>query len=83
MPLGSLTETLVERLRELVVEHPGPVPVHLRLGTKVLRLPAEFNVDPRRRLRRGAEGAARGERDRRLSALAAQLRLAEAIPAVP
>jgi DNA polymerase-3 subunit alpha len=47
VPLGSMSETLVDRLRELVVEHPGPTPLHLRLGTKVLRLPSEFNVDPR------------------------------------
>ncbi len=47
VPVGSLTESLVRRLRELVVEHPGSVPVHVRLGEKVLRLPAEFNVDPR------------------------------------
>jgi len=47
MPLGSMSETLVDRLRELVVEHPGPTPLHLRLGSKVLRLPPEFNIDPR------------------------------------
>ena len=34
MPLTSLTETLVERLRELVVEHPGPVPVHPATGSE-------------------------------------------------
>jgi DNA polymerase-3 subunit alpha len=47
VPLNSLTESTVRRLRELVVDHPGTVPVHVRLGSKVLRLPAEFNVDPR------------------------------------
>ena len=47
VPAGALTESTVRRLRELVVEHPGPVPVHLRLGAKILRLPSEFNVDPR------------------------------------
>ncbi len=47
VPVNSLTESVVLRLRELVVEHPGSVPVHLRLGSKVLRLPSEFNVDPR------------------------------------
>ncbi|HLI16549.1 MAG TPA: DNA polymerase III subunit alpha [Acidimicrobiales bacterium] len=46
VPLHSLTESLVARLKEIVVEHPGPVPLHLNLGSKVLRLPAEFNVDP-------------------------------------
>ncbi|HUZ21013.1 MAG TPA: DNA polymerase III subunit alpha [Acidimicrobiales bacterium] len=47
VPVNSLTESVVLRLRELVVEHPGSVPLYLRLGSKVLRLPAEFNVDPR------------------------------------
>ena len=46
MPVSSLTESLVTPARELVVDHPGTVPVHLRLGEKVLRLPPEFNVDP-------------------------------------
>ncbi|HVB05470.1 MAG TPA: DNA polymerase III subunit alpha [Acidimicrobiales bacterium] len=46
VPVLALTETLVTALRELVVEHPGPVPIHLRLGDKVLRLPPQFNVDP-------------------------------------
>jgi hypothetical protein len=47
VPVSSVTESIVARLKELVVEHPGPVPVHIRLGSKVLRLPAQFNVDPR------------------------------------
>ncbi|HEY5273330.1 MAG TPA: DNA polymerase III subunit alpha [Acidimicrobiales bacterium] len=47
VPTSSLTETLVNQLRDLVCDHPGPVPVHLRLGQQLIRLPAEFNVDPR------------------------------------
>jgi len=47
LPLHRLTDSMVRRLRELVVEHPGLSPVHLRVGEKVLRLPAQFNVDPR------------------------------------
>jgi len=47
LPLHRLTDTMVRRLRELVIEHPGLSPVHLRVGEKVLRLPAQFNVDPR------------------------------------
>ncbi len=47
VPLSSVSGAIVNRLKELVVEHPGPVPVHIRLGSKVLRLPAQFNVDPR------------------------------------
>ena len=50
VPVNALTESTVRRLKELVVDHPGPVPVHVRIGTKVLRLPAEFNVEPRRGL---------------------------------
>ena len=46
VPVHSLTESLVDRLRALVVEHPGPVPIHLRVGSKILRLPPQFNVDP-------------------------------------
>jgi hypothetical protein len=46
VPLGTLSEELVDRLRELVVDHPGATPLHLRVGTKTLRLPSEFNVDP-------------------------------------
>jgi len=38
---------MVRQLRELVEEHPGPSPVLLRLGGKLLRLPSQFNVDPR------------------------------------
>jgi len=46
VPVTSLTESLVSRLKELVVDHPGPSPLHLRLGEKVIRLPSQFNVDP-------------------------------------
>ncbi len=47
LPLFRLTDSMVRQLRELVVEHPGLSPVLLKLGGKVLRLPPEFNVDPR------------------------------------
>ncbi len=53
VPVGALTEHLVAQLKELVSDHPGECPVHLRLGEKVIRLPAEFNVD----LRGGFVGA--------------------------
>jgi DNA polymerase-3 subunit alpha len=46
VPVGALTDTVVQRLRDLLAEHSGPSPVLLRLGPKVLRLPPEFNVDP-------------------------------------
>ncbi len=47
LPLSRLTDSLVRQIRDLVSEHPGSSAVHLRLGEKVLRLPPEFNVDPR------------------------------------
>jgi DNA polymerase III subunit alpha len=46
VPLSSITETIVSKLKELVVEHPGSTPVHIRLGPKVIQLPPQFNVDP-------------------------------------
>ena len=47
LPLHRLTDALVRQLRELVSEHPGPSPVHLRVGNKVIKLPPQFNVNPR------------------------------------
>jgi DNA polymerase III subunit alpha len=47
LPLHRLTDSMVRQLRELVMEHPGVSPVHVKLGDKVLRLPPGFNVDPR------------------------------------
>ncbi len=47
LPLHRLTDSMVRQLRELVVDHPGSAPVHLRVGDKELRLPPQFNVDPR------------------------------------
>ena len=50
LPLGALTEPVVDRLKGLLAEHPGGEPVFLHVGQTVLRLPAEFNVDSRRGL---------------------------------
>jgi DNA polymerase-3 subunit alpha len=47
LPLHRLSDEMVRRLRELIEEHPGPVPVLVEVGTKLLRLPPEFCVDPR------------------------------------
>jgi len=47
LPLHRLTDSLVRQIRDLVSEHPGTCAVHLRVGEKVLRLPPQFNVDPR------------------------------------
>jgi DNA polymerase-3 subunit alpha len=50
LPLGVLTDSVVARLKVLLAEHPGDEPVFLHVGQRVLRLPAEFNVDSRRGL---------------------------------
>jgi DNA polymerase-3 subunit alpha len=47
LPLSRLTDSLVRQIRDLVSEHPGTSAVHLRVGEKVLRLPPQFNVNPR------------------------------------
>jgi DNA polymerase-3 subunit alpha len=47
LPLGVLTDRRVEGLKEVLCGHPGPSPVLLHVGEKVLRLPPEFNVDCR------------------------------------
>jgi DNA polymerase-3 subunit alpha len=45
LPIHRLTDSMVRQLKELVADHPGPCPVHLRVGEKVLRLPVQFNVE--------------------------------------
>ena len=50
LPLGALTDLLVDRLKALLAEHPGEEPVYLHVGQTVLRLPSQFNVDSRRGL---------------------------------
>ncbi|MDP9070566.1 MAG: DNA polymerase III subunit alpha [Actinomycetota bacterium] len=56
LPLSSLDDACVTRLKALLVDHPGPSPVFLHLRTtgdtegschKVLQLPQQFNVDAR------------------------------------
>jgi DNA polymerase-3 subunit alpha len=47
LPLGVLTDRRVEGLKEVLGGHPGPSPVLLHVGEKVLKLPPEFNVDCR------------------------------------
>jgi DNA polymerase-3 subunit alpha len=47
LPLGVLTDGMVEKLKDLLTEHPGPSPVLLHVGAKVLKLPPEFNVESR------------------------------------
>ena len=45
LPLEQLSEEKVDRLRMVLLEHPGSTAVLLHVGGKVLRLPPEFNVD--------------------------------------
>jgi DNA polymerase-3 subunit alpha len=47
---NALTDTTVNQLKHLLAEHPGGSPVMLHVGEKVLKLPAEFNVDSHRGL---------------------------------
>ncbi|MGH9101689.1 MAG: DNA polymerase III subunit alpha, partial [Acidimicrobiales bacterium] len=47
LPAQALSDRTVGRLRELLAEHPGPTPVLLHVGSKVLRLPPELSVEPR------------------------------------
>jgi DNA polymerase-3 subunit alpha len=46
LPVNSLSEATVHRLKELLVEHPGQAEVRLRLGSTVLRLPEDYKVEP-------------------------------------
>jgi len=50
LPINALTDERVEALRALLEEHPGPVPVLLHVGAKVIRLASEFSVDASRGL---------------------------------
>jgi DNA polymerase-3 subunit alpha len=45
LPVTSLTELTVDRLKALLLSHPGPAPVYLRMGTKTLMLADQFRVD--------------------------------------
>jgi len=47
LPLGVLTDTAVGGLKDILSGHPGPSPVLLHVGAKILQLPPEFNVDCR------------------------------------
>ena len=47
LPIVALTDDTVGRLKDILVEHPGESPVLLEVGTKLLRLPPEFNVESR------------------------------------
>ena len=50
VPLGALTDRLVDELKRLLLEHPGESPVILRVGDKRVRLSDEFRVERGSRL---------------------------------
>jgi DNA polymerase-3 subunit alpha len=45
LPANALDGPRLARLRELLSEHPGGSPVQLLVGERVMRLPAEYNVE--------------------------------------
>jgi DNA polymerase-3 subunit alpha len=45
LPLHTLTDTSVDGLKQLLLEHPGDAPVLLELGNKTLRLSDQYRVD--------------------------------------
>jgi DNA polymerase-3 subunit alpha len=45
LPPAGLSDGLVEQLKVLLLNHPGNSPVYLHVGTKILRLPDQSNVD--------------------------------------
>jgi DNA polymerase-3 subunit alpha len=45
LPINALTDERVDRLKQVLTEHPGFSPVLLHVGTKCIRLTPEFNVD--------------------------------------
>ncbi len=47
LPLATLTDTAVDKLKGVLLEHPGDSPVFLHVGEKILKLPDEFCVDAR------------------------------------
>jgi DNA polymerase-3 subunit alpha len=47
VPIHALSDDRVDRLKRLLVEHPGDSAVYLHIGTKVIRLADTFAVDAR------------------------------------
>ena len=45
LPIHALSDARVGLLRQLLVDHPGPSPVFLHVGTKCIRLTKEHSVD--------------------------------------
>lgn len=47
LPINALSDDRVDRLRQLLVDHPGESPVFLHVGSKTIRLADGFNVEAR------------------------------------
>ncbi len=47
LPLHALSDDRVLRLKQLLSDHRGQAPVFLHVGSKIIRLAAEFNVNAR------------------------------------
>ena len=47
LPLHALTDDRLLRLKQLLGDHRGEAPVFLHVGSKIIRLAAEFNVNAR------------------------------------
>jgi DNA polymerase III subunit alpha len=45
LPLATLTDSTVDSLKLLLLDHPGDSPVFLHVGETVLKLPEEFCID--------------------------------------
>jgi DNA polymerase-3 subunit alpha len=45
LPVAALTDHTVDRLKEVLLSHPGAAPVYLRMGSKTLALADQFRVD--------------------------------------
>jgi DNA polymerase-3 subunit alpha len=45
LPVNALDDERVSRLKDLLGERPGGSPVYLHVGSKVVRLAADFSVD--------------------------------------
>ncbi|HUP69096.1 MAG TPA: DNA polymerase III subunit alpha [Acidimicrobiales bacterium] len=45
LPMSRLTDSLLDQIKRLFLDHPGTQPVLLQLGEKTIRLPEQFRVD--------------------------------------
>jgi DNA polymerase-3 subunit alpha len=47
LPMRALSDDRIVRLRQLLTDHRGQAPVFLHVGSKIIKLAAEFNVNAR------------------------------------